>query len=97
MPTRAGVSEKHADLTIFNPSSRAAVLSLDSHRLVSFFEKARLINHQNSIRSRERFPNIRVQCISYPVAIPLCSIQHMLERIRGGLSHFFGYLPCIFS
>jgi len=45
-----GIPGEHPDLTIFDLAQGATVLPCDSHGVLPFFDKARLIEHQHAIR-----------------------------------------------
>src|SRR5215467_8249122 len=63
--TRVGISKKHADLTIFNPSSRSTVLSLHADRCDAFFQKTCLIDDHHRVGSRKSLQDICTQFVSH--------------------------------
>ena len=95
--TRARIGKKHAYLTVFDASSRATVLPLNTSGFAPLFEKSCLIDDQHCVGICKRPRDVCTQLISRAVAIPLGSIQQVLHSIRGGFPHLFCHLPPVFS
>src|SRR3954451_5301630 len=58
LPVAAGIGQKHADLTVFDPPSRAGILARDPDRVLAFLQKPGLVDHQHAIPIAKRLDHV---------------------------------------
>jgi hypothetical protein len=82
------LGQKHADLTVLDPSRRAAVRALHAHALL-------LIDNEHAVRVGPMLPPIRLQVVPHGVSFPDCASQQMPEPMRTGSTGLLGQLPTV--
>src|SRR5215218_872561 len=50
LPEAAGIGQKHADLTVFDPPRRAGILPRDPDRVLALLQEPGLVDHQHAVR-----------------------------------------------
>ena len=93
---RAGVSEEHPDLAIFQVARRAAMLPGHPCGLFATLAKTRFVDHQDRVRITQALQDVGTQIIAHQVCIPDRAVEQALHPIGAALSGVFGELPPIF-
>src|SRR3989440_3141003 len=93
---RAGVSEEHSDLAIFQVAGRVAMLPGHPCRLFASLAKTRFVDHQDRLRITQALQNVGPQIIAHQVCIPDRAVEQALHPIRAAFSGVFGELPPVF-
>src|ERR1019366_7366724 len=97
MALARGIAEKHADLTILDPSGRPAVLARDADRMGALLHEARLVQHQNAAGIAEPLHDIVAADVACPLGIPEAAPEHRLHPPWGFIARIFGQLPAVLA
>jgi hypothetical protein len=97
MAQRAGIAQKHADLTVVHRARRPAVLASDASRVAALFQKAGFVEHQDRLRIPQMLQNIAAQLIADGLGVPQRPAQQVLEAIGRGIPADLGQLPVVLA
>jgi hypothetical protein len=76
---------------------RPTVLAGDPGRVLAFFEKPRLIEHQHAICLPQMLAEVAPQFVADGVGLPVGPAQQVLKAIGGRLAADFGQLPAVLA
>ena len=93
----AGIGQENANLTVLDPSRRAAVLTLHPNGLAALLEKPGLVYHQNPTGVAQMLHNIVPEVIPDQVRIPPVVVQQALHSIGSGVARLLRQLPAVLS
>src|SRR5690349_5045602 len=97
MALSACLGQKYPDLAMLDTTGCATLLSGHTGRMLAFFAKPCLINHEHGLGIAQRLDHIGTSGLADLLRIPLGPPQHMLEAIWGGIPNDFGDLPSILT
>ncbi len=97
MPCRIGVEKKDSDLTIFDRPGGATVLALHPGRVLTFLDKAGLVQDQDTVWGAQGVDDPLGKDIACHLSIPAGTIQQVPHPIRGDISKPLGKIPAILS
>ena len=95
MGTRIG--QKHLYLAIFHATGCPAILGCHLWRMLSFFEKSRLMDNEHGLGRLQMLGHIRAQIVAEGIGIPLRLSSQMLHAIGRRSAIHLRQWPAIFA